>query len=235
MKKSIIISAAVAISAALFSVNANGQDSASAKKDMPYKWGELGVRFMPTFTSLTFNNPSGDVVTGQATLSYGYGGMLARNFSKNVGMQVEVNYNAISQKYKDQGLERQISVNYLDIPLLLSLNTDVSKPVNFNLVVGPQFGLNIGSKISANGNSETDTVNATVGAKGSDVGLAYGAGLGFMLNKPQTLRFDVGFRGAYGLVDLKGSNSNTSPDTYNINVRASRKSYGGYAGLTLLF
>src|SRR5205814_1536614 len=88
------------------------------------RMGEFGVRYMPTFTSMNFRNYNNEVVQGDVSLSHGVGVMLGLNFSKNVGLQAEVNYLDITQKYKDRNLERQVNVSYLNIPVLLSLNTD---------------------------------------------------------------------------------------------------------------
>src|ERR1700751_2251565 len=45
----------------------------------PLRRGELGFRFMPVVTSLAFNTYNGETVEGEATVSYGYGVMLALN------------------------------------------------------------------------------------------------------------------------------------------------------------
>lgn len=196
---------------------------------------ELGLRYLPTFSSLTVRTYDGNVIQGEATMSHGYGFMLGINFTRMVGIQAEVNYLKISQKYKDRNLDRVVDVNYLNIPVLLSLNTDKSRMVNWNVVVGPQFGINVGAETSSNGSVSTDTIRAIVAVKQGDVGVAYGTGLEFMLNKMRTFRIDLGFRGFYGLVDMNASASNTDPNTYNVLVKASRKTYGAYLGVTFLF
>lgn len=201
-------------------------------KTPTFRKGEFGIRFLPTFSSLALRTYNGEVIQGQATMSFGYGVMLGLNLGKNVGLQTEVNYNQISQKYKDQNLERQVHINYLNIPVLLTLNTDKSRMVNFNVAAGPQFGINVGSRTSSSGSRDEDTLRAVVAVKQSDIGFAYGAGLDFMLSEARNIRFDIGFRGFYGLVDMDSSNSGS---TYNVLVRASRKTYGGYAGITFLF
>jgi hypothetical protein len=204
------------------------------KEVLPLRCGEIGVRFLPTATALSFNTANGQVITGSAALNYGYGVMVAANFSKNIGLQAEVDYLDISQTYKDQDLERQIHLNYLNIPVMLSLNTDKTKPVNFNVVVGPQFGVNVGSNINTNsGTNSADTMRAVIAVKQGDIGVAYGAGFEFALNKQHTFRFDLGFRGMYGLVNI--NSTVTGANTYNVLVDASRKSYGGYAGLTFVW
>jgi hypothetical protein len=166
-------------------------------------------------------------------MSNGYGIMLGVT-SEHVGIQAEVDYLEISQKYKDRNMDRKVDVNYLNIPVLLSLNTGKSQMINFNLVAGPQFGLNVGSKTSTNGSESTDTLRAVVAVKKGDIGLAYGAGLEFMVNKIHTVRIDLGFRGFYGIVNASSTPTN-DPNTYNVIVNASRKTYGGYLGLTFLF
>ncbi|MEW6469853.1 MAG: porin family protein [Bacteroidota bacterium] len=195
--------------------------------------GEIGFRLMPTFSSLRLNTYNGETVQGAFTLSLGYGAMLGINLNKNLGLQAEVNYLEIMQKYKDHGLEREVHLNYINIPLLVSFSLDKTKPVNFNVVIGPQLGLNIGSSLRTYGSGETDSLQAVVAVKEGDTGLAYGAGLEFALNPDRNLRLDVGFRGVYGLVDIRGKE--TAPNTYNVIVKGARKSYGGYLGLTYLF
>lgn len=195
--------------------------------------GEVGLHYLPTFTSVRFRNVDGDVIEGTATMGNGVGAMVGFNISKYVGVRLEVNYDQISQKYKDKGLEKHVSINYINVPLFLSINTDKTCPVVFGVMVGPQFGINIGSSMSSNGGDNTDTLQAELAVKQGDVGLAYGAGFGIALNKAQNLRLDFGFRGMFGLVNMDGTT--TSDNSYNILVRGSRKAYGGYLGVAYLF
>lgn len=201
----------------------------------PLRRGELGIRYMPTFASLALRNYNGDVIQGELTMNQGFGFMLGVNLSKNVGLQAEISYLDISQKFKDKNLNRQVNVSYLNIPVLLSLNTDKTRIVNLNFVAGPQFGVNLGSSINTTGDEDTETVRATIGAKGRDVGVAYGTGLEIALNRMHTARLDFGYRGFYGLVDGAASQSSKNPDTYNVLVKASRQTHAGYVGLTLCF
>jgi hypothetical protein len=204
--------------------------------DAPLRRGEFGIRYMPTFGTLRVRTYDNETVSGTLSMSHGWGIMLGFNFNHHVGVQGEVNYNEINQKYKDRGLNRSVHVSYLNLPVMLSLNTDKAKPVNLNFVVGPQFALNVGAKTDGGSSSTgTETVTATVAARSGDVGAAYGAGLEFMLNKDHTMRLDVGFRGYYGFVDMTARQSSNNPDTYNVLVSASRKTYSGYIGLTFLF
>lgn len=205
-------------------------DNRNSNPDMHYV--ELGAFFLPTFSSFDVRTYNGDIVQGKATLSMGYGAKLGINISNNVGFQGEVNYNKMSQRYKDQELERNIHIDYVNIPLLLSLNTDKAKAVNLNFVAGPQFGINVGSNTSVDGSREADTLRAVVAVKQNDFGFAYGAGLEIMLNPSHRFRLDLGYRGFYGLVKI---DDKSSGDTYNVIVHASRKTNAAYAGLSFLF
>lgn len=203
-------------------------------EDSRFRGIELGARYMPTFSSLTLRTYEGDVVQGQTSMSNGYGFMLGLN-SKHIGLQGEIDYLKISQKYKDRSLDRVVDISYLNIPVLLSLNTDKSSMINWNVVAGPQFGINLGAETSATGTESTDSLKAVVAIKKGDIGIAYGTGLEFMLNKTRSVRLDLGFRGFYGLIDMSGTTTNNDPNTYNVIVKASRKAYGGYLGLAFLF
>jgi opacity protein-like surface antigen len=183
---------------------------------------EFGLRFMPTFSKFDIETTNGNTLKAEITLGYGVGAMAAFNFSKHIGIQGEAIYNALSQKYTDQEVDRKITVNYMSIPIMLSLNTGKSRPVNLNAVIGPQFGINVGSKATG---PAVDTVITVVAAKRNDIGLAYGAGLEFALNSKRNVRLDLGYRGLYGF-----SNVNRNGES-SVLVRTD----AGYIGLSLLF
>jgi hypothetical protein len=103
--------------------------------------------------------------------------------------------------------------------------------LNLNAVVGPQFGINVGSDINSSGSN--GTTRAVVETKKGDIGAAYGAGLEFVLNQNRTIRFDIGYRGFYGFVDVDADK--TGEDTYNVMVSANRKTHAAYARITFLF
>jgi Outer membrane protein beta-barrel domain len=234
MKKSISVSLLAFL---FFITTLKAQDSMNnvGGEEFPFHVVELGFRFMPTFSSFKMQtSSSGETVKSQVTLGYGAGALVALNFSRHIGIQGEVIYNSLSQKYKDQGLQHKINIRYINIPLLLSLNTGKSKPVNLNLVVGPQLGLNVGSSISASANP-SDTVVAVLVVKKNDWGFAYGAGLEFLINKARTIRLDLGFRGVYGFVNISNTNQRSTSGVYYPLDQATVNTKSGYVGLTFLF
>jgi hypothetical protein len=197
--------------------------------------GEFGLRFMPTFSSLALKTADGGSVTGKATLGFGVGALLGFNFNQHIGVQAEVIYNTLSQKYTEAGMDRTITLRYVNIPLLLSLNTGISKAVNLNVVVGPQIGLSVGSKFSSSSSNDATTTQAILSVKKSDVGFAYGIGLDFGMNAAGTIRFALGYRGVIGLVDISDNSKSTTTNSYYVLDKTHVKTYSGYAGITFLF
>lgn len=193
--------------------------------------GIFGVRFMPTITSLQYSESQG-VVETSFVLGYGAGILLGTNFNDNVGLQGEILYSQLAQMYKmNSDVEHKVKLNYVNVPLLLSLNTGISNPVNLNFVIGPQLGLNTGSSVEVSEGAEADTVHAVLAVKRGDIGFAYGIGIDFGTE----VKFSVGFRGVYGLVDISDQSNNITTNEYYILDRAHVRTYSGYAGISFLF
>jgi len=197
---------------------------------------EVGLRFMPTFSSVSMKTSSGGTVQGAVTLGYGYGAFVGFNFTEHVGVQAEIIYTPITQKYTELDVEREINLRYVNIPLLLSLNTGKTKPVNFNLVGGPQLGISVGSDIHVSGGgAQSEATHAMLSVKTSDIGIAYGAGADFGLNSTNTFRLGIGFRGVFGLFDISDNNETLANDSFYILDKSHIKTYSGYVGCSLLF
>jgi opacity protein-like surface antigen len=199
-----------------------------------FKRGYIGGRLLATVAYFKVYNYDGGAYSTTAVVSYGGGGLIGTNFGRNVGMQLEVLYSPLAQKYKDQDLERTLHVTYLNIPLLLMLNTDVTKPVNLNICAGPQLGLNTGSRIESDyiGNN-TEAVNGVLAVKGSDIGIAFGAGLDFNIANAVTL--NLGYRGVYGLLDISDRSKTITTNEYYLLDRSTVRTHSAYAGLNILF
>ena len=194
---------------------------------------ELGFRIMPTFTAMEFNTSDGGTVKAEGTIGWGIGGFLGVNFTNHVGAQVEVIYTTLSQQYKEADITHDITLKYVNIPLLLSLNTGKDKPVNFNVVAGPQIGLNVGSDINSQSSDGTTSAQAKLQVKKSDIGFAFGAGIDFGLTS--TVRLGLGYRGVRGLIDISDSSNALTTDDYYVLDRTKTITNAVYVGISLLF
>jgi len=195
---------------------------------------EFGIRYMPTISNLDVQTSSGGKITTDATIGFGAGVLLGINLSDHFAIQGEVIYSKLNQKYSEDNLNKEIKLEYINIPLLLAYNTGKLNPVNFNVVVGPQIGISVGSQLFTS--SETDpNGDAVLSVKKGDLGFAYGAGLDFGLNAAQTFRLGIGFRGVYGLVDISDNSNNLESGSYYVLDKANVKTYSAYLGLSFLF
>lgn len=193
----------------------------------------LGARYMPTFTHFDVNTNDNGTAETSFAVGHGVGGYMGTNFNKNVGLQLEVIYSELSQKYKYQGKVSKVGLSYLHIPLMLVLNTDITKPVNFNITAGPQIGINVGTKYEDYENSGNDSIKAVVAVKQSDLGFAYGAGFDFRLAKE--VQLGIGFRGVYGLVDISDKSRTRSTGEYLVIDKTHINTYAAYIGLRFNF
>ena len=190
---------------------------------------------MPTLTSFEVRGVDNGVVKGEFALGYGVGAQVGYNFNKNVATQLEIIYSTLSQRYTDAAAERTVNLSYLHFPLLFRVNTDITKPVNFNVVVGPQFGINLGADFDTDNGPVADTVEAVLAVKPADFGIAYGAGFNFGLGPNANPKINLGFRGVYGILDISDRSQTTTTDQFYILDRSHVKTYAGVIGLTFLF
>ena len=195
--------------------------------------GEFGIHFMPSFTKIDVRDSQGNVIPGSISLQPGFGILLGFNISNHIGIQGEINYLSISQKYTDASVDREVKIRYINVPILLTLNTDKSKQFNMNVVAGPEFGFNTGASINSTGTEGTDTLQAVVVLKKGNVGFAYGAGLEFAMNKSRSCFFELGYRGFYSFVDV--TTTVNSEEKYNAVVELPRNRNSVYIGLTVQF
>lgn len=209
--------------------------STAHAQDETQKKVEIGFRLMPTVSAYDVRTSDGQTVKGEILLGFGAGGFLAYNFSRHVGFQTEVVYNSISQKYSERDYEHKINLRYVNIPLLLSINTSKTKAVNFNLVAGPQLGINVGSNMTTSGPYDESRPEPILAVKKNDIGFAYGAGLDFALNAAHTVRLGIGYRGVLGLIDISDNSQSKTTDSYYVLDRTHLRTHSAYAGLSVLF
>jgi opacity protein-like surface antigen len=195
----------------------------------------LGARYMPTLSSIKVQNDN-NTIQGDFILGKGYSGILGFNFTNHLGIQAEVIYSKLSQTHQDNGMERRIDLEYIHVPLLISLNTNRAASINLNVVVGPQIGMNAGATLTTTGSENgSSNLKGVLVVKNNDLGLAYGAGLDFGLNPRKTLRFDLGFRGVLGLTDISDQSGSLENDEFYVLQKSGINTFAGYFGISLLF
>ena len=134
---------------------------------------EFGLRFMPQGTGIINQTDfdEGDELNFQTTINFAYGVHAGYNFSDNVGLQTGLLLSQEGQKYVDDLPQpgdntSEVSLSYLQIPLLLKLNSNPHKGAHFVAHVGLQFGLL--NSINYYVNDENVTVTNILGAEIKD-------------------------------------------------------------------
>lgn len=188
---------------------------------------------MPTFTSVDITDSQGNDVTGVVHMQQGFGLMLGFSLSSNFGLQGELNYLAISQQYSDNDLDRQVNLQYINVPVLFSVSTSKSKQFNLKAVAGPEFSFNIGAKTKSSGSQNSDTLNTTLVVSKGNVGFAYGGGLQFAITKNHNLFFDLGYRGYVAFKEQTTTIDNGNGTAINVKLPKARN--GLYIGVALQF
>jgi hypothetical protein len=187
------------------------------------------LEFLPTFSHFDISQPEGGVYKTSFALGYGGGAFVGVNFTDHFALQAELLYSALAQKYTDpSNIERRIDLSYINVPLLMVFNTNITKPVNLNLAVGPQIGLNVGSKIDAEGTAVGDSVAAVLAVKTGDLGVAYGAGVDFGMG---SVKLSIGYRGVVGLVDISDNSQTMETNEFLILDKSHVSTYAAYVAL----
>ena len=89
---------------------------------------EVGIKFQPVLGMFKMQNSSGDNIHGQEVLGYGGGIYMNYNFTKYLGIQIEMNYSSYSRKYSESNITRTVNLRYIEIPFLVSFNSNKNTP-----------------------------------------------------------------------------------------------------------
>jgi hypothetical protein len=195
----------------------------------------LGVRYSPIFSNVEFATDEG-TVQAAGEISHGYGITLNYYFSNFFGMHLELNNTRMEYVFNNGQRETRVNLNYINIPLLASYNTNLGRTVNWNITAGPYLGINTGAGVNTTGDTDngttTGSATAVIHVRPADIGLAYGTGLDFGIGETQWMHVRVGYRGTAGLIELSDNRANVDPDQYNVVISRSRMvTNGAYIGL----
>ncbi len=200
---------------------------------------QYGIQFMPTIGKIPVNPmPDGVIQPATTTISYSGGLFLGYAFSNTTGIRAELLYSTISQNYQDRILERDIRLDYLNIPLLLTLNTGINDPINISFEVGPQLGINIGKSMTSSGPNiigESVVPTGILLPNRLNLAAAYGVGVDFPLNSKRTYRLGFGYRGSFGLTNEGSRSQKLSANEYYILDNSQMRTYSIFTKFSFAF
>jgi hypothetical protein len=199
-----------------------------------WKGIHIGGFAQATFTDIKVDGEYGEVSTSYAA-GYGAGGFIGYFCSPHVEIRMEALYSSLAQELKIRESNHRLELSYINFPVLVGFHTGYDRPVNLNVMFGPQIGINTGTSLERSGGEGSDTIQATIKIKPADIGLAYGAGLDFGFGKEKLVHFNVGFRGVDGIVDISDESNNSATNTNYILGQTKLITYSGYAGLSFKF
>lgn len=180
---------ALAVAAFLMSYDTNAQEGFS-----------LSVKATPQLSFLQNQDDNdNNLIDRKATFNASFGIGAGYNFTKRLGVGMDVLYSLQGQRYKINGVETNQKVNYVKIPLYFSYNSDASKTISFIGKVGPQISILADSKLT---DKDGDKINPDTKDRYNNVifGAMAAAGAQFKLNNKLYLttmtRFDYDFTNA---------------------------------------
>jgi opacity protein-like surface antigen len=190
--KKIFMTAVIALTTLTVVTNANAQEGLN-----------FGIRAIPQ-TTWMLNTDDNDYADYKRETTYGaaFGVGAGYNFTKNMGINLDVLYSLQGQISTTKGVETEQRVNYVKVPLMFTYNTgiDSSRKIAFVGKLGPQVGIRTSSKfLNANGDATIKDANdfySTV-----TFGAVAGAGARFALARNFTL--DAGVRFDYDFTDAE--------------------------------
>lgn len=190
--KKVFMTAAIALTTLTTVTNANAQEGFN-----------FGIRAIPQ-TTWMLNADDNDDANYKRETTYGaaFGVGAGYNFTKNMGVNLDVLYSIQGQKSTDAGVESTQRLNYFKIPLMFTYNTgiDSSRKIAFVGKLGPQLGIRSSSKfLNSNGDAVLDDANDFY--KNITFGAVAGAGARFAIAKNITL--DAGVRFDYDFTDAE--------------------------------
>ncbi len=185
-------------------------------------------------------------------MTFGLGGNfnIGYDFTKNIGLKLEVGYTKLGQNYKDNindtAYIRHIRLDYIQIPLLFKFKTN-GEVARFYLLVGPQFGLLLNAKQTYLKNDEPWEKNIkdlkentykiseeTITNRFTSFDIFARLDLGVDITLVQNLILNAGISLNYGLTDINATDWRIKNNSGE--YKASHNIYGGFnVGLCYVF
>ena len=209
MKKSILL-ATIAVVASLTVVT-----SAKAQKGI-YAGAQGVAQVNIMFNESDANKPGADYKSKLGS-SFGLSG--GYNFTKNMGVGVEVMYSTMKQRYSDNTVHFTQKFNYLKIPVVFTYNSNPDRKFMFTAKAGPQLGILLKSDISKASDTKLNG-NATSQYEKLTLGAMIGTGVRMRLTEKMFLDAGVRFDGSFTNTEKKSHHGYTTGRTSSHDINA---------------
>ena len=150
----------------------------------------------------------------------GFGGgiFFMYQFSNMFAIQPEAYYSMKGATYKEGGGELTITLDYIEVPLLLKLIIPVEgSKIRPSIFAGPAVGFNTTAKIKVEFDGESAEEDIKEDVTSTDFGLVFGGGLGFMIGKNE-LGFDIRYILGLSSIDDSSDEIDLKNTAFNFNV-----------------
>ena len=140
--------------------------------------GAMGMGVKAGLSLATFRGSDADI----GTVSPGYrtglavGGYVNFELASQLKLQPEIYYAMKGGKYSNGGETLTMKFDYLEIPVLVRFSPETSGKVTPVFFAGPTVGFKLSAKAKAETSAGTEETTVD-NLKGTDIGLAFGAGL----------------------------------------------------------
>lgn len=116
----------------------------------------VSVKGTPQFSFLqNKDDNNNNSYSRKATFNTNFGLGAGYNFTKYLGVGVDVLYSLQGQKYDLSNVEYKQKINYVKVPVYFTYNSDASKIVSFIGKVGPQVSFLTDAKLTDNNSGKT--------------------------------------------------------------------------------
>jgi len=184
----------------------------------------FGIKYQPNISSVQNADFADSTnLSLKNTFAQGGGVSLAFNVFDNLGVQAEALYSEQGQKFSGQDTAGKLynsflKLTYINVPLLIRLNSNTRKTVSFHITGGIQMGLLYGAGLVVTRVDGAQTTGVASTFKTVDMAVVYGGG--FDINLAEYFHINIGLRLSDGLVDIgkPGNEIFNSTPTFNKNT-----------------
>jgi hypothetical protein len=195
----------------------------------------FGVRYQPFLSKMNFISQTNSRIIPDETINQGWGASLNYYGSNYFAIHVEIINQRQKFSFRDAGFQNTVDLNYVNMPILASLNSNYGRAINVNVAAGPYLGFNTNVQTTTNGQANGKGTPILI-ANPLDFGAAYGAGLDFAFGTGSWLHLNLGYRGTLGFTNIKDSNIILDETQYSIiGKNARNRTNGLYVGIMAKF